>query len=77
MNAITSPNAWFSMCRCLARRVNRLEAMNNSTKAKPDAIIRTLSLVMHRVRFLKKLAKTYISIQWGMKLKKPSILVVN
>jgi len=25
----------------------------------------------------KKPAKKYISIQWGMKLRKPSILVVN
>jgi hypothetical protein len=31
---------------------------------------RTLSLVIHRVRFLKKPAKKYISIQGGMKLKK-------
>jgi hypothetical protein len=34
-------------------------------------------LVIHRVRFLKKPAKRYISIQWGMKFLKPSILVVN
>jgi len=25
----------------------------------------------------KKLAKKYISIQWGMKLRKPSILVIH
>jgi hypothetical protein len=30
-----------------------------------------------RVRFKKKPAKKYISIQQGMKLRKPSILVVN
>jgi hypothetical protein len=31
---------------------------------------RTLSLVIHRVRFLKKPAKKYMSIQRGMKLRK-------
>jgi hypothetical protein len=29
------------------------------------------------VRFLKKAAKEYISFQGGMKLRKPSILVIN
>ncbi len=39
---------------------------------------RTLSLVIHRVRLKKKnLQKKYISIQRGMKLRKPSILVIN
>jgi hypothetical protein len=41
-------------------------------------VISKVSLVIHRVRLLKKnLAKRYISIQWGMKLLKLSILVVN
>jgi hypothetical protein len=37
-----------------------------------------LSLVIHRVRFLKYLQKKYISIQrgGGVKLRKPSILIV-
>ncbi len=38
---------------------------------------RTLSLVMQRVRLKEKPAKKYISIQRGMKLRKPSILVAN
>jgi hypothetical protein len=38
---------------------------------------RTLSLIIHSVRFKKTPAKKYISIQWGMKLRKPSIFVVN
>ncbi len=39
---------------------------------------KTLSLVIHRLRFQKKKTpKKCISIQRGMKLRKPSILVVN
>jgi hypothetical protein len=39
---------------------------------------RTLSLVTHTwVEIQKKPAKKYISIRRGMKLTKPSILVVN
>jgi hypothetical protein len=53
-----------------------MEAMNNGTKAKPGGITRTLSLVIHRVRFLKNMKKK-ISIQGVMKLRKPSNLVVN
>jgi len=40
-------------------------------------VISIVSLVIHRVRLKKNLAKRYISIQWGMKLLKLSILVVN
>jgi hypothetical protein len=32
---------------------------------------------IHRANFFKKPAKKYIIIQWGIKLRKPSILVVN
>jgi hypothetical protein len=35
------------------------------------------SLTMCELYVIQKLAKKYISIQWGMKLKKPSILVMN
>jgi hypothetical protein len=35
--------------------------------------VSTPSLVIHRVRFKKKPAKKYISIQGGVKLRKPSI----
>jgi hypothetical protein len=37
----------------------------------------TLSLVIHRVRLKKKLAKKYISIQGGVKLRKPSFSWVS
>jgi hypothetical protein len=36
--------------------------------------INTVSLVIHKVRF-KKTYKQYISIQWGVKFKKPLILM--
>jgi hypothetical protein len=46
-----------------------------SVKSRKDSTS-NLSLVIHRVRFLKKPAKKYIRIQEGMKLRKPSILMV-
>jgi hypothetical protein len=36
----------------------------------------TLSLVIQRVRFKKNLQKEYISIQGGVKARKPSILMI-
>jgi hypothetical protein len=47
-----------------------------SVKSGKDRVS-TPSLVIHRVRLKKKPAKKYISIQRGVKLKKPSILMVS
>jgi hypothetical protein len=38
---------------------------------------KTLNLVIHRVRFKKNLQKSALAFKGGMKLRKPSILVVN
>jgi hypothetical protein len=55
-----------------------LEGTTVIRKVKEKHNTKTLSLVIHGVRFFKKPAKIkYISIQLGLKLKKPSILVVN
>jgi hypothetical protein len=42
-----------------------------------DETQKTINFGHTQVEILKKPAKQYISIQWGMKLRKPSMLVGN
>jgi hypothetical protein len=58
----------------LAKGINA-KTLEISAKSGKDSTS-TLSLVIQNVRFKKKLAKNYISIQRGVKLKKQLILMV-
>ncbi len=57
--------------------MNALHRCNRVIRKVRKTQHQTLILVIHRWDYKKKLAKKYISIQRGMELRKPSILVVN